>query len=124
MTESKKNKQVNVILLITVLVIVLCIIWTIVAFRKSAGQRVLIIQENQVIQEIDLASAENQEIKISSADGGYNLIQIQNHEICISEADCPDQTCVKTGILRSESLPIVCLPHKLIIRFAEEGETS
>ena len=111
-------------MIITALILIVCIIWTIFLFRKPTGQKVLIIQDNQIIQEIYLDSAGNQEFKIPSADGGYNLIQIQNHEICISEADCPDQTCVKTGILRSENLPIVCLPHKLIIRFAEEGETS
>jgi hypothetical protein len=44
---------------------------------------------------------------------------IEDGEICVSSAECPDKTCVKMGKLRSESLPIVCLPNHLIIRFAE-----
>ena len=115
------NKKVFLIISLTGIFLIVCIIWTIFIFRKPASQRVLIIQNNQVIQEIDLSSAENQEIRINS-ENGYNIIKIYQHEICITEADCPDKTCIRTGILRSEGLPVVCLPHKLIIRFAEEGE--
>ena len=80
-----------------------------------------VILDNQVIYQFDLSSAENQVIRID-AGNGYNLIQIQDGTICISEADCPDQTCVHMGTLKAENPPIVCLPHKLIIRFSEEEE--
>lgn len=33
------------------------------------------------------------------------------------EADCPDHTCINSGWL--EDLPIVCLPNKLVIEFAD-----
>ena len=123
--QKKPNKKaVILIMIITALILAVCCVWTAFVMRKPAGQRVFIIQDNQVIQEIYLDEAKNQEFQIPSADGGYNLVRIENHVISIAEADCPDQTCVRTGVLRSEGLPIVCLPHKLIIRFAEEGETS
>ena len=116
--------KIKSLIIILFFILIFCLIDTVYSFQKSSKQKVLIIQNNQIIREIYLDSAKNQEFRISSNNGGYNLIQIQNHEICISESDCPDQTCIKTGILRSENLPIVCLPHQLIIRFAEEGETS
>ena len=78
-----------------------------------------VILNNQVIYQFDLNSAENQVIRIDTGDG-YNFVQIQNGTICISEADCPDQTCVHMGVLKAENPPIVCLPHKLIIRFSDE----
>ena len=34
-------------------------------------------------------------------------------------ADCPDQICVKTGKLQENGLPVVCLPHRLAIQWAE-----
>ncbi len=117
-----KHKKIMIIIIILFIILILCLLYTIQSFQNPSGRKVLIIQNNNIIQKINLSSEQNQEIKIQSPDGGYNIIKIQNHEICISEADCPDQTCVKTGILKSENLPIVCLPHKLIIRFAEEGE--
>ena len=48
--------------------------------------------------------------------GGYN------GEVRVAAADCPDQTCVKMGALRSRALPIVCLPHHLTIRFVDGAE--
>ena len=50
-------------------------------------------------------------------DGGCNTIAVENGEVRVAAADCPDQTCVKMGALRSRALPIVCLPHHLTIRF-------
>ena len=87
--------------------------------RDSDRQTVEIVQDGAVLYTFDLNRAEDQEIRVTSADGGYNLIVIKDGTICISEADCPDQTCVKMGVLKSDYLPIVCLPYKLIVRFAE-----
>lgn len=87
--------------------------------RHSDKQTVEIVQDGTVLYTIDLNRTENRQIRIPAADGGCNLVVISGGTICISEADCPDQTCVKMGVLKSDSLPIVCLPHKLIIRFAE-----
>ena len=86
----------------------------------SKKREVEIVQNGTVLYTFDLNRAEDKEIRVSAADGGYNLIVINNGTICISEADCPDQTCVKMGVLKSDYLPIVCLPHKLIVRFAED----
>ena len=55
-------------------------------------------------------------------DGGYNTIAVENGEVRVAAADCPDQTCVKMGALRSRALPIVCLPHHLTIRFVDDAE--
>ncbi|MDE6657552.1 MAG: NusG domain II-containing protein [Oscillospiraceae bacterium] len=112
------TKPVKIIMIIIILIFIFCCIWAIFIFQKPQQQNIKIIQDNQILQEIDLAIAEDQEINIPTSDGGYNIIKIQNHEIFISQADCPDQTCVKSGILKAQGLPIVCLPHKLIIRFA------
>ena len=39
----------------------------------------------------------------------------------VSEAECPDKTCVRTGWLSSSAMPIVCLPNHLIIEFEDEN---
>jgi hypothetical protein len=38
-------------------------------------------------------------------------------------ANCPDQTCVKQGVIKDGTVPIVCLPHKVIVRI-EGGESG
>lgn len=123
MNEEKKSNLKTTLIIIVVLIFIVSVILTVIMYQKPKGQRVFIIQKNQVIAELYPESEQDREIRIDFPDGGYNLIRIQNHEICIAEADCPDQTCVHTGVLKSETFPIVCLPHQLIIRYAEEGET-
>ena len=35
--------------------------------------------------------------------------------IRVSAADCPDQVCVEQGYISDGTVPIVCLPHGLVI---------
>ncbi|GHU58058.1 hypothetical protein FACS1894133_2110 [Clostridia bacterium] len=43
--------------------------------------------------------------------GGYNTVSISGGKVAVTDADCPDKLCVNVGY--SDSLPIVCLPHRL-----------
>lgn len=101
-------------------------------FRPTDRKIVEILSDGEIIYTFDMTKVENQEIVIfydshdnsdndngNHAHGSSNTIQIENGEIWVREAQCPDQTCVKMGKLYSESLPIVCLPNRLTIRFAE-----
>ena len=110
------------ILFAVILVLLISACLSVFILRHSHKQTVEIVQDGTVLYTFDLNNTENRNIRISAPDGGYNLVQIHDGTICISEADCPDQTCVHMGILQSDYLPIVCLPHKLIVRFAEDTE--
>ena len=35
--------------------------------------------------------------------------------ISVTEADCPDGICVRQGKLTTAGVPIVCMPHRLVI---------
>lgn len=48
-------------------------------------------------------------------ESGYNTVRVQNGEISVVSADCPDKVCVKTGAISGGNVPIVCLPHRLEI---------
>ncbi len=81
------------------------------------GTTVEIVQNGEVIREIDLSRvAEEYSFVIESADGGKNVVTVQPGRICVSDADCPDRICVERGWLTDEAAPIVCMPHKLMIR--------
>ena len=47
-------------------------------------------------------------------------MDIKDRQIRVKDADCPDKTCVGMGWLSSSSMPIVCLPHKLVIQFTDD----
>lgn len=50
-------------------------------------------------------------------EGRYrNTVQIQNGRVCILDADCPGQDCVKSGWHKDTGQSIVCLPNRLELR--------
>lgn len=55
------------------------------------------------------------EIDITTDDNGHNTILVQPGAISITAADCPDQICVKQGVITNNLLPITCLPHGVVI---------
>ena len=52
-------------------------------------------------------------------DAGWNTVLVEPGRICVSDADCPNRDCVEQGFIADGAIPIVCLPHKLVIRIEE-----
>ena len=52
---------------------------------------------------------------------GRNIVQVSPGAIAVVYADCPDQICVHQGQLTGGGIPIVCMPHRLVIQI-EGGE--
>ncbi|MCM1091859.1 MAG: NusG domain II-containing protein [Butyrivibrio sp.] len=100
-------------------IFLLSLILSIYILHPSQSHIVEIVQDDTILYTLDMTHAEDQEFTIHYDKGSSNTIQIQNGKIRVSEAECPDKTCVNMEELYSESLPIVCLPNHLIIRFAE-----
>ena len=51
---------------------------------------------------------------------GRNVVRVEQGQIAVVEADCPDKICVHQGFVGESGIPIVCLPHKLVIEL-EDG---
>lgn len=90
-----------------------------IILNKPESAKIEILKDNKLLYILDVEK-DTGKYRIPDENGGYNVVEIYGGEVFISEADCPDQTCVKMGKLDS-GLPIVCLPHKLVVRFAEES---
>ena len=109
---------------ITALLLFIGIIGSLWALRPPASTQVEIVQNGITIYRLDLLREPDHTISVCYNDG-CNLIEIENHQIRILDADCPDQTCVHMGWLSENGLPIVCLPNRLVIRFTQSsGETD
>lgn len=109
-----KSKKLWIAVCIAILI--LGIIGSLWQILKPHGHTVRIIQDGTILYTIDLENADNQIIEVEYQ-GRKNRIQIENHDIFVLEAECPDHTCIKMGKLTNA--PIVCLPNKLIIEFME-----
>ena len=111
-----KNHKILIITCITVFI--LGIAGSIAVILKPHGHNVEIIQDGVILYTIDLNTSPDKTI-VTEYNGNTNTIRIQNHQIFVESADCPDNTCVKMGVLQSYSTPVVCLPNKLIIRYTD-----
>ena len=87
---------------------------------RSHGRQVEILQDGKILYTLDLAQAEDQTFTVTYG-GRSNEIEIRAHQIRVKAADCPDQICVHMDWL--EAAPIVCLPNRLSIQYAD-GESA
>ena len=94
-----------------------------IQYQQTDQLVVEILQDGKCIKEIDLSTIdEPYSLTIEDALGGSNTVHVEPGRICISKADCPDKVCVQRSWLSKEHpSPIVCLPHKLMIRPVEEN---
>lgn len=110
---------------IAVAVVVLAALSYRLAANRRPGQIVQIVQDGVVVREIDLSRVrEEYSFTLEAGGGGYNKILVQPGQICVTEADCPDQICVMQGWLSDQSFPIACLPHRLIIMIKDSADAG
>ena len=85
----------------------------------SEGGTVVVTQDGVEIARYALES--NLTFTVESADGGKNVVVIQNGTCMVREADCPDGICVEHKKIRKMGETIVCLPHKLVVSISSDG---
>ena len=61
---------------------------------------------------------------ITGANGGTNLLVIEDGAARIEEASCPDGVCVHTGRIRRNGQSIVCLPNQAVVEIVSDTENS
>ena len=81
-----------------------------------------ISRDGVLLEEIDLSRVDEPYSLTLEDESGRNVMSVERGRVCVSEADCPDQVCVKQGWVSSGAAPIVCLPHKLVVELAGTGE--
>ncbi len=89
--------------------------------NARASQVAEIWVDGTLFKRIDLSQVkEAYTLVVGDLEKGSNTILVEPGRIRVLEADCPDLLCEKQGWLPGGAGPIVCLPHKLIIRMGEE----
>lgn len=113
MTEKKKAAIVAVIIGIVLMgSAAVCLFFQ----KKEEDLTATIHLNGEKIETIDLSKVkEPYQKEIQCPQGGSNVIEVRHNAIGIIEADCPDKLCQKQGFLDQTALPIVCLPHRLVI---------
>lgn len=82
-----------------------------------------IYQNKKLIYTINLNSVnEAYRLTIVGDDGAENIVEVRSGSIGIIEASCPDHICIDTGFIDNSSVPIVCLPNKIIIEISDKAD--
>ena len=105
------------IIVIAAAVLALIVLSVLLLTARGEGTVVQVIQDGTVLREIDLSRVrEPYSFTVEAPDGGSNRIEVEPGRIRVADADCPDKICISQGWLSDQSVPIVCLPHRLIIK--------
>ena len=111
-------KKRDVILLVSVIgaaVLILAVVLIVGALGK--GDTVVISIDGEVCERLPLDK--DTEYTVESDNGGYNVLVIKDGQAYVSEASCPDKTCVNMGNAEELS-PVVCLPNKVVITIEKD----
>ena len=95
--------------------------WLLLRREDAPSPTARITRDGVLLEEIDLDKVEEPRSLVLEDGSGTNTDQVEKGRIRILEADCPDQVCVNQGWISSGAVPIICLPHRLIIEIVEAG---
>lgn len=84
-------------------------------YRRENDTVVEIYYNGQVQEVIDLSRVKEGYIITVETPAGHNTLVVEPGRICVVEADCPDGICMQQGWLSDQAMPIVCMPHGLVI---------
>lgn len=109
------SKKKVILIAAAVVLITAFAVYVIFALNAKSDKRLAeITVDGEVIRVIDLSTAPDETFTVESGYGS-NTVTVKSGTISVTEASCPDKICVEHGELRTELLPIVCLPNKLVI---------
>lgn len=112
---DKKVRLKRDIILVLSMVIIAAAAFLIINFAvKKDGSYAVIKVDGNVIKTLDLNSGETT-IEVNGYQGGVNKVVINDRKVSMTEADCPDELCVKTGKISRVGETIVCLPHRVVV---------
>ena len=73
-----------------------------------------IVQDGTVVKTIALTDTVQETVTVEGA--VTNHIQVTAEGVRFAESDCPDQVCVRSGLLTRAGQSAVCLPNRVIVR--------
>ena len=93
---------------------------------RAPGRRTLarITVNGETVREIDLSAVTGEASFVIETEAGVNTVAVRPGGIRVLDADCPDQVCVHQGWLEGGAVPIVCLPHRLVISLVSGGSAD
>lgn len=98
----------------------------IAANQKAPPATVAAVEvDGRLIAQRELAQLTGPETLTVAGRGDITLtVEFSPEGVRITEADCPDKTCVRTGTLTRAGESAVCLPGRVVVRLEGPGDTD
>lgn len=117
------NRKTAAVLGLLLLTAAACAAFLLLRPRGEERPMARITLDGALVEEIDLNSVtQPRSFPVEDGAGGSNTILVEPGRIRVSGANCPDQICVAQGFISDGAVPIVCLPHRLMIQITGGGE--
>ncbi|GFI33047.1 hypothetical protein IMSAGC013_04454 [Lachnospiraceae bacterium] len=117
----KKN---DVILIVVLLAAALAVFGGISLFSAKSGKDPEAVVYLDGEKQGSYPLNQDASVKIQSASGGYNILEIRAGTADITEASCPDKICVNHRPVKNPGESLVCLPNKLVVEIENGGEAE
>lgn len=101
---------------IIIIIVAAVIIWGVTQGLHKEGGMVSVSVDGEEIASYSLA--EPLDIMLAGNGEGGNRLVIEDGKASITEADCPDELCVRQKAVSKDGESIICLPHKLVLTVA------
>ena len=92
------------------------------ALGRTDGDTVVVRVSGEQVAEF--SQNRNTVYCIEGAGGGVNALVIQDREVWLEDASCPDQLCVHQGHIRHVGESIICLPNEVVVAIEGKAEGS
>ncbi len=115
------NRSGKILLFLLLAAVVLSAGFIFLKKEKPSAPVARITRDGELLREIPLDEVEESYSFVVEDELGSNTILVEPGRIRVSEADCPDQVCVNQGFISDGTVPVVCLPHKLMIEIVGGG---
>lgn len=96
---------------------VVCIVLSVFFFTGNEKNTALVYSDGVLVHSVDLTQDAEYRIEFGEE---WNILTVKNGKISVSSASCSSQDCVRHG-QSNHGAPIVCLPNRLVIEFAERN---
>lgn len=113
-----KTKTWVIILSAVALALAAICVWQLVFPVRSGTAEILV--DGVLVQTVDLS--EDQRFTVE-CENGCNVIVVEAGKISVAASDCRGNDCVHAGA-RNGGIPIICLPHRLVIRFPNGSDVD
>lgn len=115
------DKKTKIWIAVLLSVVLLGLLGFFALSRLGGGTIAVITVDGQEYKRIDLSRVtESYDIEIDTK-YGHNTVHVEPGRIAVTQANCPDGICVAQGAIDRGGVPIICMPHRLVVKIEGSG---